>query len=149
MDKPIFAVPSMTMSSSECENGYVRNICAKPHRKNDVAPKLKALKKSPYTEPSTALANSNTSSDDDASSPLPSNAAVKTTLAPTQNNFAPAIAPVAHIPISVLRSAPWQCVQYLVCISYVSKSLLESRSMGGICSVPGAHGIGPFFSNHL
>ena len=46
--------------------------------------------------------------------------------------------------------APWQCVQYLVCISHVSKSLDWSRSIGGISSDPGgpSHGTGPCFPNH-
>ena len=48
--RPIFAVPSMTMSSSACEKGYERNIPAKPFSPYAVAARDSALKASPAAE---------------------------------------------------------------------------------------------------
>mmetsp|Transcript_5085 Transcript_5085/g.20427 ORF Transcript_5085/g.20427 Transcript_5085/m.20427 type:complete len:254 (-) Transcript_5085:4724-5485(-) len=79
----------------------------------------------------------------------PAAAAANASATMTQTVFAPAPATASHLRISVLRSAPWQCVQYLVCISQVSNSLLWSRSMGGSSAPSGpAHGTGPCFPNH-
>ena len=58
-------------------------------------------------------------------------AAANASATTTQTALAPAPATASHLRISVFRSAPWQCVQYLVCISQVSNSLLWSRSTGG------------------
>ena len=78
---------------------------ANPFKKTAVMAKETALNKSPYALGSTARARSKTSNDP-ASPPLPSSAAVNTTEAPTQKNFTPATAAVTAVAISVLRNAP-------------------------------------------
>ena len=122
---------------------------AKPWRPYAVPARDSALNTSPGADGSTAAMTSGSEGATPAPAAAPAAEApnAKRHVAQTAFHAAPAIA--TTLSASVFFSAPWQCVQYFVCISHVSKSFAWSRSMGGMASPAGPdHGIGPLRPNH-
>eukprot|EP00982_Pelagococcus_subviridis_P005782 29833-Pelagococcus_subviridis.AAC.2 len=101
--RPIFAVPSMTMSSSACENGYDLNMPANPWRPYAVPNRESAEKSSPPADDGKLPKTSTT----EASPPAaPAADAANAHRHANHTAFAPPATSATFFKISVFRSAP-------------------------------------------